>query len=222
MLATLLTQAKYVKRSCHVAYGVYRAIVAEYYQKYNSVLVARASGVELPRRKLYPKWVGLVQWLKLLTLISRDGVRFSAKAAVFSVFSSRGLSLGFMCSDQHVKYRIPCGFLLTSSLLLDYHVKQCIYTHINLIQLGNWLQVTEQPIIIVDIMVPINKIIREKKWRKFSNVGARATLGSPNFSDFSSCRCTEPKSKVDPWLTSSIFRNYQGRQIAENSKRQRF
>ena len=34
-----------------------------------------------------------------------------------------------MCSDQHVKYRIPCGFSLTSSLLLDYHVKQHIHVH---------------------------------------------------------------------------------------------
>ena len=32
-----------------------------------------------------------------------------------------------MCSDQHVKDRMPRGFPLTSSLLLDYHVKQ--YTH---------------------------------------------------------------------------------------------
>ena len=37
---------------------------------------------------------------------------------------SKGLSLCFMCSDQHVKYRMPRGFPLTSSLLLDYHVKQ--------------------------------------------------------------------------------------------------
>ena len=30
-----------------------------------------------------------------------------------------------MCSDQHVKYRMPCcGFPFASSLLLDYHVKQ--------------------------------------------------------------------------------------------------
>ena len=33
-----------------------------------------------------------------------------------------------MCSDQHVKYRMPCGFPSTSSLLLDYHVKQYIHT----------------------------------------------------------------------------------------------
>ena len=44
---------------------------------------------------------------------------------------SKSLSLCFMCSDQHVKYWMPCGFLLTSSLLLDYHIKQYIttYTH---------------------------------------------------------------------------------------------
>ena len=29
-----------------------------------------------------------------------------------------------MCSDQHVKYRMRRGFPLTSSLLLDYHVKK--------------------------------------------------------------------------------------------------
>ena len=40
-----------------------------------------------------------------------------------------GLSLCFMCSDQHVKYRMPTGFLLTSSLLLYYHVKQYIHIH---------------------------------------------------------------------------------------------
>ena len=39
---------------------------------------------------------------------------------------SKGLSLCFMCSDQHAKYRMPYGFPLTS-ILLDYHVKQ--YTH---------------------------------------------------------------------------------------------
>ena len=35
--------------------------------------------------------------------------------------------LYFMCSDEHVKYRIPGGFPLTSSLLLDYHVKKYIH-----------------------------------------------------------------------------------------------
>ena len=37
---------------------------------------------------------------------------------------SKGLSLCFKCSDQHVKYPMPLGFPLTNSLLLDYHVKQ--------------------------------------------------------------------------------------------------
>ena len=41
----------------------------------------------------------------------------------------KGLSLTFICSDQHVKYRMPHGFPLTSSLLLDYHIKQYIHTH---------------------------------------------------------------------------------------------
>ena len=40
---------------------------------------------------------------------------------------SKSLALCFMCSDQNVKYWIPRGFPTTSSLLLDYHVKQ--YTH---------------------------------------------------------------------------------------------
>ena len=36
-----------------------------------------------------------------------------------------------MCSDQHVKYQMSRGFPLTSSLLLDYQVKQTyIYIHI--------------------------------------------------------------------------------------------
>ena len=47
----------------------------------------------------------------------------------------KGLSLCFMCSDQHVKYRIPHEFPSTSSLLLNYHVKQytrtrtCTHAH---------------------------------------------------------------------------------------------
>ena len=45
----------------------------------------------------------------------------------FIVSLSKSLSLCFMCSDQHVKYWMPRGFPSTSSLLLDYHVKQ--YTH---------------------------------------------------------------------------------------------
>ena len=44
------------------------------------------------------------------------------------VFLTKGLSLYFMYSDQHVKYRMPRGFSLTSSLQLDYHVKT-IHTH---------------------------------------------------------------------------------------------
>ena len=47
---------------------------------------------------------------------------------------SKSLSLCFMCSDQHVKYRMPHEFPSTSSLLLDYHVKQCIRTHYSLQQ----------------------------------------------------------------------------------------
>ena len=51
-----------------------------------------------------------------------DGVRFPAKTAVFFIFSlSKGLSLYFLCSDQHVKHWMPRGFPLTSSLLLDYN-----------------------------------------------------------------------------------------------------
>ena len=42
-----------------------------------------------------------------------------------------------MCSDQHVKYRMPCGFPLTSSLLLDFHVKQ--NTHIVNFRKNQWL-----------------------------------------------------------------------------------
>ena len=42
---------------------------------------------------------------------------------------SKGLSLYFMCSDQHVKYQMPRVFSLTSSLLLDYHVKRHTHTH---------------------------------------------------------------------------------------------
>ena len=50
------------------------------------------------------------------------------KSCNFLIVSlSKGLSLCFMCSDQRVKYRMPREFPLTSSLLLDYHVKQ--YTH---------------------------------------------------------------------------------------------
>ena len=38
----------------------------------------------------------------------------------FTVSLSKGISLYFMCSDQHVKYWMSRGFPLTSSLLLDY------------------------------------------------------------------------------------------------------
>ena len=63
---------------------------------------------------------------------SQAGGQFLVKAAVFFIVSlSKGLSLYFMCSDQHVKYRMPRGFPLTSSLLLDYHVKQYIHTYIH-------------------------------------------------------------------------------------------
>ena len=70
-----------------------------------------------------------MQWLRLLTLISADGVQFLTKAAVFLIVSlSKCLSLCFLCSEQHVKYRMPRGFPLTSSLLLDYHFKQNVHT----------------------------------------------------------------------------------------------
>ena len=52
------------------------------------------------------------------------------KSCSFLIVSfSEDLSLCFMGSDQHVKYRMPCGFPSTSSLLLDYHVKQYIHTY---------------------------------------------------------------------------------------------
>ena len=43
-------------------------------------------------------------------------------------FSYSLISLCFLCSEQHVKYRMPRGFPLTSSLLLDYHFKQNVHT----------------------------------------------------------------------------------------------
>ena len=50
------------------------------------------------------------------------------KSCSFLIVSlSKSLSLRFMCFDQQVKYRLPHEFLLTSSLLLDYHVKQYIH-----------------------------------------------------------------------------------------------
>ena len=46
------------------------------------------------------------------------------KSCSFLIVSlSKNLSLCFMCSDQHVKYWMPGGFPLTSSLLMDYHIK---------------------------------------------------------------------------------------------------
>ena len=49
----------------------------------------------------------------------------------FVAFLNKGLSLRFMCSDQHLKYWMPRGFPLTSSSLMDYHVEQ--YTHVPLL-----------------------------------------------------------------------------------------
>ena len=58
-------------------------------------------------------------------------VSISGKVCSFLIVSlSKGLSLYFMCSDQHVKYWMPRGFHLSSSLLLDYHIKT-IHTHIH-------------------------------------------------------------------------------------------
>ena len=52
---------------------------------------------------------------------------FPGKNGSFLIVSlSKSLSL---CSDQHVKYRMPRGFPLTSCLLLDYHSKQYIHVH---------------------------------------------------------------------------------------------
>ena len=63
----------------------------------------------------------LLQWLRLLTLISVIGVQLLATAAVCSCIE--GLPPCFMCTDQHVKYWMPRKFLLTSSLLLNYRFK---------------------------------------------------------------------------------------------------
>ena len=57
------------------------------------------------------------------------GFNSRQKLQFFHCIWSKGLSLYFMCSDQHVKYWMPCGFPLTSSLLLDYHAKQHIHTY---------------------------------------------------------------------------------------------
>ena len=67
------------------------------------------------------------QWLRLLTLIS--SIPGTCCSFLISLTTHDSLhSRYFMCSDQHVKYQMPCGFPLPSSLLLDYHAKQ--YAHI--------------------------------------------------------------------------------------------
>ena len=60
-------------------------------------------------------WVGLVQWLKLLTLIPANGV-----AVFFIVSLTKSLSLCFKCFDQYVKYRMPCGLPSTSRVTYKY------------------------------------------------------------------------------------------------------
>ena len=55
-------------------------------------------------------------------------VPFLAKVVVSHKLFSKGLSQCFMYSDQHVKCWMHCGILLTSSLLLDFHVQQCRQT----------------------------------------------------------------------------------------------
>ena len=70
------------------------------------------------------RWVGLVQWLSLSTLISADGVRFPAKSCSFLIVSlSKSLSLRFMCSNQHVKYWMSRGFPLTSTYTPPTHAR---------------------------------------------------------------------------------------------------
>ena len=57
---------------------------------------------------------------------------FPGKSCSFFIVPlSKGLSLCFMCSDQHVKYQMPHWFPLPSSLLLEYYVKKyiCAYMH---------------------------------------------------------------------------------------------
>ena len=51
---------------------------------------------------------------------------------------SKRLSLYFMRSDQHVKYRMPRGFPVISSLILDYHIKQCILIHMSFVFICVW------------------------------------------------------------------------------------
>ena len=55
----------------------------------------------------------------------------SKSCSFFIVSLNKGLSLCFMCSDQHVKYGMPFGCPLTSCLILDYHVKQHKRRHDN-------------------------------------------------------------------------------------------
>ena len=47
------------------------------------------------------------------------------------VSPSKRFSLYAMCSDQHVKFSMPRGFLFTSSFLLDYHVKNTHSSNLN-------------------------------------------------------------------------------------------
>ena len=56
------------------------------------------------------------------------GSTLAESCTLLIVSLHKGLSLCFMYSDQHVKYWMPCGFPLTSCLLLDYHVER--YTHV--------------------------------------------------------------------------------------------
>ena len=71
-------------------------------------------------------------WIGLLTRLSSLQMRFNfGESCSFLIVSlSKSLLLYFMCSDQHVKYRMLHGFLLTSSLLFDYHVRQYIHKHL--------------------------------------------------------------------------------------------
>ena len=108
--------------------------------KYTFIYAFNDSQIKLCMRLIWPVWA-----LSLLFLVNGIGAvvmvvdshpcgwgSIPGKSCSFLIASlSKSLSLYFMYSDQHVKYRIPRGFPLTSSLLLDYHVKQYIqqYTH---------------------------------------------------------------------------------------------
>ena len=48
------------------------------------------------------------------------------------------VSLSFMCSDQRVKYWMPRGFPSTSSLLLNYHVKQHAHARTHTLETTNF------------------------------------------------------------------------------------